>query len=170
MDDEFLAADASEALLIGILPLFTTTHRQDNSAKSSYFENFCTLFSAEAVLLETWLIDQNSQIYKSSETYLEILDNILSLFESLVSDQVLVSLSSARPLVCSFNLPQDMLEKVGGDTNSSSSIFATLYIPNFLLCTNILHPRTTIANLYQPSPHFSRLVIGRPTFERSFGS
>ena len=174
MDDEFLAADECEALLIGILPLFTSTQGPDNSVKSSYFENFCTLFSAEAQLLETWLIDQDSQIYKSSESYHEILDNILSLFERLVSDEVLAGSSSAGPLVRSpksaTKTELGILKKFSGDADFFSSVFATLYIRNSLLCTNVLHPRITMANLYPPSARFSHLAIGRPTFERSFGS
>jgi hypothetical protein len=100
MDDELLVAEACEALLLGILPLFTSTPSQEKSAKSSYFENFCTLFSAEAQLLEAWLIEQDAKIDKRSEFYLEILANILTLFESLVDDDVSASSNNAMPFVC----------------------------------------------------------------------
>lgn len=99
MDDE-LVAEAGEALLLAILPLFTSTLGQDKSVKSSYFENFCTLFSAEAQLLETWLIEQDAKIDKTSEFYLEILENILVLFESLVGEDVSASSNNAIPFVC----------------------------------------------------------------------
>ena len=100
MDDELLVAEAGEALLLGILPLFTSTLGQNKSAKSSYFENFCSLFSAEAQIFETWLIEQESKIDKTSEFYLEILDNVLALFESLVGDGVSASSNNAIPFVC----------------------------------------------------------------------
>lgn len=100
MDDELLVAEAGEALLLGILPLFTFTLDQDKSVKSSYFEIFCTLFSAEAQLLEAWLIEQDAKIDKTSKFYLEILDNILALFESLVRDDVSASSNNAIHFVC----------------------------------------------------------------------
>ena len=54
MDDDLQVVEAGEALLLGVLPLFTSALVQESSTvKSSYFENFCTLFSAEAQLLET---------------------------------------------------------------------------------------------------------------------
>jgi hypothetical protein len=99
MDDEILAAEEGEALLLAILPLFTSNLEQDNSVKSSYFENFCTLFSAEAQILETWLIEKDTKINKTSEYYLEILENILTLFEDLVIDDILTD-SSTSFLVC----------------------------------------------------------------------
>jgi hypothetical protein len=99
MDDELLIAEAGEALLLGILPLFTSTLGQDKSVKSLYFENFCTLFSIEAQLLETWLIKQDAKIDKTSEFYLKILDNILALFKSLVGDDVSASSNNAIPFV-----------------------------------------------------------------------
>lgn len=102
MDDELLVAEAGEALLLGILPLFTFTLNQENCVKSSYFENFCTLFSTEAQLLETWLIEQDTKIDKTSKFYLEILDNILALFESLVGDDVSASSNNTIPFVCNF--------------------------------------------------------------------
>lgn len=100
MDDGLLVAEAGEALLLRILPLFTSTLGQDKSVKSSYFENFCTLFSAEAQLLETWFIEQDAKIDKASEFYLEILDNILALFEGLVSDDVSPGSNNTIVFVC----------------------------------------------------------------------
>lgn len=91
MGDELPVAEAGEALLLSVLPLFTSTLSQTASVKSSYFENFCTLFAVEAQLLETWLIEQDTKIDKTSEFYLEILDNIIALFESLVGSELSAS-------------------------------------------------------------------------------
>ena len=109
MDDDLQVAEAGEALLLGVLPLFTSALVQETSTvKSSYFENFCTLFSAEAQLLETWLVEQDTKIDKTSEFYLEILDNIVALFESLVADQLLATSNNSVYFVCIYKPLTDL--------------------------------------------------------------
>jgi hypothetical protein len=100
MDDELRVAEAGEALLLGVLPLFTSTLSQDTSVKSSYFKNSCAFFSTEAQLLETWLVEQETKIDKTSEFYLKILDNIIALFESRVGDEFSASSNNTIHLAC----------------------------------------------------------------------
>jgi len=81
-------AAEGEALLLYILPLFTSSISLVTSHPNIYFVNFWTLFCAEAQILESWLVEDGSNINKQSESYLDILENILGLFESLVSEGV----------------------------------------------------------------------------------
>jgi hypothetical protein len=182
MDDESLAIEEGEALLLGILPLFTSTLGQVKSAKNSYFENFCTLLCAEAQLLETWLIEQDTRINTTSEYYLDILENILTLFERLVSPEVLHS-SSHSSLVCTTLLDvqtqgRTSIQCAGlpfGKRNMKGTDFflsalAVPHIRNSLPCASALNPRSAWSYLFSIFKGSSTLDRDRMNFERSSGS
>jgi hypothetical protein len=94
------SAAEGEALLLSVLPLVTSSTGLVTSDQNIYALNFWTLFCAEAQILESCLIDEESRIDKRSTFYLDTLEQILRLFESLVNESVLSPIDVS--LVCNF--------------------------------------------------------------------
>jgi hypothetical protein len=90
-----LLTEEVRALLLGVLPLFTSSYNHESSVKSTLYETYHLTFCAESQILEKWLIEQDT---KTLEHYLDVLEKILALFERLVKPEALSSSNTC--LVC----------------------------------------------------------------------